>query len=111
MLCIFQFILEGMEESGSEGLDELVFGLKETFLKVEILMLSFWCLTDIKLAEDRSEKLLAVSLCDSICVKSIQFLIMCWHASSSFYGLDADIQFWCVKSVTTVTRIFHVPYI
>ncbi|PVD33413.1 hypothetical protein C0Q70_04669 [Pomacea canaliculata] len=28
-----KFILEGMEESGSEGLDELVFGLKETFLK------------------------------------------------------------------------------
>ena len=31
---LFQFILEGMEESGSEGLDDLVFRLKDTFLKV-----------------------------------------------------------------------------
>lgn len=30
----FQFIFEGMEESGSEGLDDLVFARKDTFLKV-----------------------------------------------------------------------------
>lgn len=30
----FQFVFEGMEESGSEGLDDLVFARKDTFLKV-----------------------------------------------------------------------------
>lgn len=29
-----QFVFEGMEESGSEGLDDLIFSLKDTFLKV-----------------------------------------------------------------------------
>ena len=29
-----QFIFEGMEESGSDGLDDLVFAKKDTFLKV-----------------------------------------------------------------------------
>lgn len=33
-LFFFQFLFEGMEESGSEGLDELVFSKKDTFLKV-----------------------------------------------------------------------------
>lgn len=33
LICL-QFVLEGMEESGSEGLDELVMSLKDTFLKV-----------------------------------------------------------------------------
>ena len=31
---VLQFIFEGMEESGSDGLDDLVFRLKDTFLKV-----------------------------------------------------------------------------
>lgn len=34
LFFFFQFLFEGMEESGSEGLDELVFSKKDTFLKV-----------------------------------------------------------------------------
>ncbi len=34
-LDVFQFVYEGMEESGSEGLDELLNARKDTFLKVE----------------------------------------------------------------------------
>ena len=33
---MFQFVYEGMEESGSEGLDDLLFARKDTFLKVSI---------------------------------------------------------------------------
>ena len=33
-----QFLFEGMEESGSEGLDELVMSKKDSFLKVDILL-------------------------------------------------------------------------
>lgn len=40
MFLYLQFIFEGMEESGSEGLDELVFSKKDTFLKV---ILPFLC--------------------------------------------------------------------
>ena len=39
-LCfLLQFLFEGMEESGSEGLDEMVFSKKDTFLKVFIKLL------------------------------------------------------------------------
>ena len=34
MIHVFQFVYEGMEESGSEGLDDLLFARKDTFLKV-----------------------------------------------------------------------------
>ena len=35
MVIFFQFVYEGMEESGSEGLDELLLSRRETFLKVK----------------------------------------------------------------------------
>jgi len=41
--CCFQFIFEGMEESGSEGLDELVFAKKDTFLKVPFVLCIYYC--------------------------------------------------------------------
>ena len=31
---VFQFLFEGMEESGSEGLDDMVYAQKDAFLKV-----------------------------------------------------------------------------
>ena len=33
-ILFFQFVFEGMEESGSEGLDDLIFERKDTFFKV-----------------------------------------------------------------------------
>ena len=35
-MCIwfYQFVFEGMEESGSEGLDDLIAARKDTFFKV-----------------------------------------------------------------------------
>lgn len=38
LFVYLQFVFEGMEESGSEGLDDLVFSLKDTFLKVLICL-------------------------------------------------------------------------
>ena len=34
ILGVFQFVFEGMEESGSEGLEELITAEKDAFLKV-----------------------------------------------------------------------------
>ena len=31
---VFQFLFEGMEESGSEGLDDMVYAQRDAFLKV-----------------------------------------------------------------------------
>lgn len=42
---VFRFILEGMEESGSEGLDDMIMSLKTTFLKdVDYVVISdnYW---------------------------------------------------------------------
>ena len=33
-ILFFQFVFEGMEESGSEGLDDLIVAKKDTFFKV-----------------------------------------------------------------------------
>ena len=38
----FQFVYEGMEESGSEGLDDLLFARKDSFLKVIVNLIYFW---------------------------------------------------------------------
>ena len=34
LICFLQFVFEGMEESGSEGLDELIYAKKDTFFQV-----------------------------------------------------------------------------
>ena len=36
-MVLFQFVYEGMEESGSEGLDDLLIQQKDKFLKVRLL--------------------------------------------------------------------------
>lgn len=38
LLSLFQFVFEGMEESGSEGLDECLISLKDTFLKAGLFL-------------------------------------------------------------------------
>ena len=37
---VFQFLFEGMEESGSEGLDDMVYAQRDAFLKVSICQIS-----------------------------------------------------------------------
>lgn len=90
-----KFCFEGMEESGSEGLDELVFARKDTFLKD----VDYVCISD-------NYWLGKTKPCITYGLRGICYFFL--EVKSPFYSQLYNMTYFKVQLLYKVTVILHV---